>query len=411
MAPQDVFDIDGLLTAIEGETGTGVDLRESGDSDYARVKDARRRVVSLARQGRLDPTLDAEISQAWALIGDLAPQILQTRAKDLEVAAWLTEALLRRDGIPGLENGFRLIEQLVERFWDHLHPMPDEDGMETRLYPLIGLNGEDGNGSLVTPIRNAPLSDDPDHPITANLLQRCRDAAAIDDPDSRRQRFDEIGMDMDALQQQVARCDMDFCQNLLAATEASQETLKRLSDALDERVGAAEAPPVSALRASLEVVADALRQLYGSRLDTAASQEQAAAEQPEATPVATATAANTAGGSSMPSVVSGPIQSRQDALQQLQAIADFFRQQEPHSPIAGAIERVGRWARLPLNQLLQELIPDERARSHYTLVTGVDIGADGGSPTRDFAAPSAPAPVAPAAEPSSPDSGGQDFSW
>ena len=113
----------------------------------------------------------------------------------------------------------------------------------------------------------------------------------------------------------------------------------------------------------------------------------------------------------MPSVVSGPVQSRQDALQQLQVIADFFRQQEPHSPIAGAIERVGRWARLPLNQLLQELIPDERARSHYTLVTGVDIGADGGSPTSDFAAPAAPAPVAPAAEPSSPESGGQDFSW
>lgn len=410
MAPQDVLDIDGLLTAIEGETGTGVDLRESGDSDYARIKDARRKVVSLARQGRLDPTVDNEIAQAWALIADLAPTLLQTRAKDLEVAAWLTEALLRSDGIPGLLSGFRLIEQLIEHYWDNLHPMPDEDGLETRLYPLIGLNGEDGNGSLVTPIRNAPLSDDPENPVTANLLQRCRDAAAIDDPDNRRQRFAEIGLDMDGIQQQVARADLAYCQNLLAATEAAQETIKRISDTLDERCGAQNAPPVSALRESLEVVADGLRHLYGGRLAKAESDSQpAAAEAPATAP--DASAAPAAGGSPMSSVPTGPIQSRQDALRQLQLIADYFRQQEPHSPIAGAIERVGRWARLPLHQLLQELIPDERARSHYTLITGVDINGEGPVASMGTTAPS-PAPAAPAAEPPQQDAGGgEGFSW
>ena len=403
MAPQDVFDIDGLLTPLEGETGTGADLRESGDADYARLKDARRRVVSLARQGRADPTVESEINQAWQLISELAPEVLQSRAKDLEVAAWLTEAELRRKGLAGLHAGLCLIEGLVDGFWDHLHPMPDEDGLETRLYPLVGLNGEDGNGSLVAPIRNTPLSDDPDTPLTANLLQRCREAAAIEDPELRRARFQEIGLDAQGVQQQAARCDQAFCQALLADAEASAETLKRLSSKLDQHCGAQHAPPVSALRESLEMVVDAIRNIYGPRLST----------EPQTAPEAPIDAPPTpekppAGEPTMP-VATGPIQSRQEALQQLQAIADYFRRQEPHSPIAGAIERVARWARLPLDQLLQELIPDARAREHYALITGVDISAGPGAAT-----PPPPAEdhqSTTAAQPENAAGGSDGFSW
>lgn len=403
MAPQEVIDIEGLLSPLEGETGTGADLRESGDADYARLKDARRRVVSLARQGRADPAVESDINQAWQLISELAPQVLQSRAKDLEVAAWLTEAELRRKGLAGLHAGLRLIEGLIDGFWDNLHPMPDEDGLETRLYPLTGLNGEDGNGSLVAPIRNTPLSDDPDTPLTANLLQRCREAAAIEDPELRRARFQEIGLDAQGVQQQAARCDQNFCQALLADAEASTEALKRLSSKLDERCGAQDAPPVSALRESLEMVVDAIRHVYGPRLSAETPPT------PETQTDLPSTPDNPPAGEPTMPVATGPIQSRQEALQQLQVIADYFRGQEPHSPIAGAIERVARWARLPLDQLLQELIPDARAREHYALITGVDIGAGPGAPSPQASDENHQS--AAVTQPESPAGGGDGFSW
>lgn len=406
MDPLMVVDIDQLLQPIDGNPATGVDLREAGDADYARLKDARRRVVSLARQGRADPSLEAELNQAWQSICDLAPPLLKSRSKDLEVAAWLTEALLRRDGLVGLNTGLRLIDGLLELFWDELHPMPDEDGMESRLYPLIGLNGEDGNGSLVLPIRNAPLSDNSGNPITANLLQRCREAAAIEDPKLRGERFAEIGLSPDEIQQQISQCEPTFYSQLLVSAESARDNLDRLSGRLDQLCGSHDAPPVSALRESLELVTDALRHLYKNRLASAgepASAEGSAEDVPQLTKSLQA-----AGDATVAPLPSGPIQSRQQALQQLQQIADFFRQQEPHSPLAGAIERVGRWADLPLQQLLQELIPDQRAREHYAMVTGVNIDPTAAVAQRPQLEP-APAPAPPASE--TRNSGSGDFSW
>ena len=55
--------------------------------------------------------------------------------KDLEIAAWLTEALLRDGGLAGLAAGVGLMAGLVEAFWDELYPLPDEEGMATSPGP------------------------------------------------------------------------------------------------------------------------------------------------------------------------------------------------------------------------------------------------------------------------------------
>jgi hypothetical protein len=45
----------------------------------------------------------------WRVVRELATEALTVRSKDLEVAAWLTEALLRDAGLSGLTAGFRLL--------------------------------------------------------------------------------------------------------------------------------------------------------------------------------------------------------------------------------------------------------------------------------------------------------------
>ena len=72
----------------------------------------------------------------------LSHELLGTRSKDLQIAAWLAEALLKRDGFGGLADGLDLIRGLLEEFWEHLHPELEDDGdAEMRAAPLVWLGG------------------------------------------------------------------------------------------------------------------------------------------------------------------------------------------------------------------------------------------------------------------------------
>src|SRR5699024_2349842 len=53
------------------------------------------------------------------------------------------------------------------------------------------------------------------------------------------------------------------------------------------------------------------------------------------------------------------ITSRLEALQQLQRVADFFKQTEPHSPVAYLAERAAKWGEMPLHTWLKSVLKEE----------------------------------------------------
>src|SRR5690554_951063 len=139
MASDPIIDIDALSQPIAGDTPAGSDIREevSPSSLYYQLRDAR----PAARPAERAPALDDDggaLLPEWRLVLDLAPKVLRDTAKDLEVAAWYIEALVRAHGFVGLRDGFALAQQLVKQFWDGLYPLPDEDGIETRVAPFAG---------------------------------------------------------------------------------------------------------------------------------------------------------------------------------------------------------------------------------------------------------------------------------
>ena len=69
--------------------------------------------------------------------------------------------------------------------------------------------------------------------------------------------------------------------------------------------------------------------------------------------------------------VDGQLNSRAQAINNLETIADFFRRTEPHSPMSYAIEQVIRWSDLSLPELLQELIQDGEARNGFFKLSGI----------------------------------------
>jgi len=66
----------------------------------------------------------------------VAGEALAKKSKDLQLAKWLTEGLLRRDGFAGLRAGLQAMAGLLERYWDTLWPELDPDDLELRAGPL-----------------------------------------------------------------------------------------------------------------------------------------------------------------------------------------------------------------------------------------------------------------------------------
>ena len=153
------------LLAPFATAGAGDNIREGGPGSdiYLRIKDERA-AARLAERGASNGDSDVDPLSAglasWADLADGASAILTDHAKDLEVAAWLCEALLRTGGVAGLGDGFDLLNGLIATYWDSgLWPASDEDGDEGRLAALFGLFGRGGTGTLLQPLKLVPLSD------------------------------------------------------------------------------------------------------------------------------------------------------------------------------------------------------------------------------------------------------------
>ena len=355
-----------LLEPIAGDNPTGIDLREQRTPEYVEAKEARNSARAAERAAMLDPENAGGLDRSWEKLLQLAPSVLTSQAKDLEVAVWYLEALVRVEGFAGLCTGISLLNSLVETFWENLFPSPDEDGLETKVAPLTGINGEGAEGTLIAPIRKLEIT----APGTGSgeidafsywHFHQAQEASNIADEQKRSDRYRQLGYSIDSIHQAVAASPDQFYIDLAEALETSIAQYKQLNDALNDHCGA-DAPPCSNINNILEEVLRAIRFLAKDKLVVASA----------AVPVTTA--ASSGAGKPPPAGSTGPLASRAAALKQLSEVAHYFRHTEPHTPMADGIDRIIRWGNMPVGLLMQELMPDANSRAVYTLLTGVEIG-------------------------------------
>lgn len=87
-----------VLQPVAGANPAGASLRY--DPVYDKIKEARRQDDD-APQG--DWARARKVAD-WPQVIKLAGDALATKSKDLQLAAWLTEALLRQEGLAGLQD-------------------------------------------------------------------------------------------------------------------------------------------------------------------------------------------------------------------------------------------------------------------------------------------------------------------
>ncbi|GJG86580.1 hypothetical protein tb265_17610 [Gemmatimonadetes bacterium T265] len=242
-----------LLTPIPGANPAGVYLAyDSADDTYARIQQARREEVVGSLDGPARPADQGEVIR-------LAAGALAARTKDLQLAAWLAEALLKRDGFAGLREGLGVLLALVERFWDVVYPEPEDGDLELRTAPL----GMIATG-LLAAVRLAPLT-----PSGYGFLKYAEsrdvgyEADADDDEDRRARRAARLAdgqLAAEDFDRAVSAAPMAFYEQLVADLGACLGAVDALERAAADRAGDA-APSFGRLRDALGEVALAARAL------------------------------------------------------------------------------------------------------------------------------------------------------
>ena len=126
-----------LLSPIPGEMPCGKYLRYT--EVYDQIREARREEDDKLPQGiwKID-TKRAD----WEKVSQLCQTALIHQTKDLQIAAWLTEAWLHLEGLTGLAKGLKLITQLTQKFWKDIHPQLDKENAELRIIPYEWMNSK-----------------------------------------------------------------------------------------------------------------------------------------------------------------------------------------------------------------------------------------------------------------------------
>jgi type VI secretion system protein ImpA len=345
-------DLEAILAPLAGDQPTGVDLRQDHKpkSIYFRLRDARSEARDAERQADSEGG-DEGVPALWRPVATMAIGALKSNSKDLEVATWLTEALVRIAGLRGLMAGATVIAGLVERHWDGLFPMPEENDMEMRLAAIAGLSGQGADGTLMQPLRKSPLFPRADgSPFSLWQYQASRDLSGISDPARRAQRLEAGVLPFEEVEKEArlaGPAHWSSQRDVITQVLASWKEMERV---LDEKAGAAS-PSGLRVRELLEIVLEACNRFAP----------------PDETQGASEATAGAGGGSATPGAIGG----REQALRQLTEIAAWFKRNEPSSPIGFTLDEAVRRARLGWPDLVAELVSDEAAR--HSLLTSAGI--------------------------------------
>jgi type VI secretion system protein ImpA len=359
-----IVDVDGLLQPISEDAPAGTDPRAdtSSSSLYYRTKDARNAARSAERAS---VEIGSPPPEEWDVVLETAMEILAGHAKDLEIASWLVEALVRRHGFEGLRDGLNVLGGIASNFWDSCFPELDEDGVEGKVSSVAGLSGSGAVGTLIQPVRLTPLTHGSMASFSLWSYEQATELEKITDPNRKNARIEAGSVTMEQFVQSVAETPPGEFHQKVEVVGESLRALKTMSDAFDAVAGS-DSPPISGLRELLEQINSSIRHFAAGKLEAAAyavaSEEEAGSAETVATDgiVSVAPARRAEGYSS-----------REEALAELVKIATYFRKTEPHSPISYTLEEAVRRARMSLPELLSELAEDPAHIQRILMAAGI----------------------------------------
>lgn len=355
-----VIDFESLLAPIDGDNPAGESLRYDGT--YDQIKEARREDEVLS-QG--DWARDLKVAE-WTKVIQLATTALTKKTKDLQIAAWLTEGISKFDKLnrwAGLRDGLHLMRALQENFWDNLYPELDPDDDEgpltARANVLASL--DERLGVIVNEL-----------PITAGAKYsylQYQEAKQFDFPENmaalefdQQERFTALRAQAEAERRVTgddwrkakAATSFEFITAQSALINECWDQMQALDAVMDEKYARAT-PGLNGIKKSLNEI----RTLVDILIKEKRPQDVTGGTD-ETSEGVTETGEGGGGGGGF-SIAAGSVRSRQEAIRQIERIAEFFRQTEPHSPIPFLLMRAVKWGNMPFEMVWADLIKEGAA--------------------------------------------------
>jgi type VI secretion system protein ImpA len=264
----------------------------------------------------------------WGEIRDSALEALD-KSKDFRILAHLGAAVLRTDGLPAFSRTLEIASEWLNVYWGQAYPLIDEDAISRQS----ALNCFADQMAVIDGLRRVPLVSN--RQLGRFSLRDVEIATGQMQPADGDARPDETQVNA-----AFAAMPLDELKALRQSVLDASAALKSIDTRMRSQAGTEAAPSFDPLSAQLFRVDRVLRTQLASRPDGGdvedLSSDSAVAAQPAL----------------------GPIKSRQDAIRALDAVAHFFRQTEPSSPIPLFLERAKRLVSKDFLEVLADIAPE-----------------------------------------------------
>ena len=265
----------------------------------------------------------------WREFADLTLGALG-RSRDLRVLANFGAALLRTDGIPAFLATLPVASGWLESYWTETFPRLDEGDATLRRNAL---NCFADSMAVVDGLRRLPLVSSRQH---GTFSLRDIDIASGQIP----VRDGEAPPDQGSIDAAFGAMEADTLTALQQRVAAALAAVGQIDVVMGTQAGPEAVPGLDALSAPLGRIDRVLRAQLAARTGS--------------DPVTEALG----GDGRVQGVAVGAIRSRQEAIRALDAVAEYFRQNEPSSPVPLFVERAKRLVAKNFLEVLADVVPD-----------------------------------------------------
>lgn len=328
-----MIDVESLLTEITPDKPSGDDM----EYDQAFI-DLMEAVEGTSGQQMGDTYIEG-VEPDWKKAQSLATELFG-RTKDVRVNVYLIQALIKMQAYAGLSAGVLLLERLLSRYWDTLHPMldPDDNDPTMRINVIAALADYD---AIINPIRSAPL-------VSSKVMGQfsLRDMEIAKGIIALPENYDGAAPDIASVNAAFMEVELEALQQTKADIESCVAALKNIDAFLLDKVGSYA---VLDLKNLYVVLADA---------DKIVSEYLANRGVVDAADVvATEESADTGQTLHQPTLT-GQINHPKDVLAALDKIIHYYQRSEPSSPIPVMLQRVKGWVSMDFFAILEDIAPD-----------------------------------------------------
>lgn len=258
------------------------------------------------------------------------------QSKDFRLLAHYGAAVLRTEGLPAFLGTLGVAAHWLEQHWAQVYPLVDDDAILRKN----ALNSFADRMAIVDGVRRLPILR---HPVLGTFTLRDFEIATGQQP---KPDGEEVP-DEAAMRAVIAATAADELAALQASVAASLDSLKAIETKMREEGGSESAPTFDPLVSQLVQLQRLLKDGLAAHPEGAGTTTTSADGAPAANG-----AAPRSGGSLQ------AINSRQDAIVALDAVATYFRLNEPSSPIPLFIERAKRLVAKDFLEVLADIAPD-----------------------------------------------------